>query len=246
MILGVVQAILNLYSSTLNASEDTLVRKVLSLFFFDDDFIECVWANSTLSASASRKRKFDPSLQGRKPDFMVSTASGQCKAHLLIAEVKPEGHHVADSGPWNDLVKLGNELKDTIDEIIEHGVEATEVCGLLVQGFRCDLFVMDLKFDGLYRMIRVGRFYLPRDRHNFSVLPDAIEVLLQGKRIVTRSAEHCIKGFHDMLTREETPSPKAVMTSLYQSYLQEIELAMRIMDCEESDNIIEDATSINI
>jgi len=215
VVLEVFQSIMHSYSSVTNANEDTFVHKtlapVLSVFFTDNELVECVWANSTLNASFVRKRKFDPSLRGRKPDFGVFV-SGQPKAHLLVVEVKPVKYHTADGGWRNDLVKLGNEMKDIIDLIVNDGVEPIEVCGLLVEGFRCDLFVMDLKFDAIYRMIRLGRFYLPQDRHNFDVLPGVINILLQTKSIIIKSAEHCVKCYRQIHTREKTPPQKNNMT----------------------------------
>lgn len=102
-------------------------------------------------------------------------------------------------------------MKDAIDKIIHDGVEEdVAVCGLLVEGnnifnnygyfngFDLDmlnfckhnfckhrlpmyLFVMDLRYHAVYRMIQLGVFYLPRDRYNFRVLPDAFEILHQAQ-----------------------------------------------------------------
>ncbi|CAJ0904215.1 4597_t:CDS:2 [Entrophospora sp. SA101] len=43
------------------------------------------------------------------------------KAHLLIAEFKPPRNK--DQKLWNDLVKLGNEMKDAIDKAIDDSVD---------------------------------------------------------------------------------------------------------------------------
>lgn len=93
-------------------------------------------ANDGLDASYHRKRKFDPSLQGRKPDFAVFTSNQYKKAHLLVVEVKSAKHHATKSKElYDDLVKLGNEMKDVIDKIIDDGVDKdVVVCGLLVEG----------------------------------------------------------------------------------------------------------------
>jgi hypothetical protein len=40
---------------------------------------------------------------------------------------------------------------------------------------------MDLKFEAIYRMFPLGRFYLPRDFHDFDVFPGAIETLMETK-----------------------------------------------------------------
>jgi len=90
-------------------------------------------ANGTFDASSERKRKFDPSLQGRKADFSVYVSSGYHRQPLLVSEVKPPRN--SRSSRRDDLLKLGNEMKDAIDKIIHDGVEEdVAVCGLLVEG----------------------------------------------------------------------------------------------------------------
>ncbi|CAG8711709.1 5963_t:CDS:2, partial [Funneliformis mosseae] len=52
--------------------------------------------------------------------------------------------------------------------------------------FKCTFYIMDLQYDALYRMIQLGVFYLPRDRHDFSVINDALEVLLHAQLSLNR------------------------------------------------------------
>src|SRR5438128_11326705 len=90
-------------------------------------------ANDTLDASKHRKRKLDPSLQGRKPDFVLYTPLPQNKAYLLIVEIRPPKRKRLEI--WNNLVKIGNEMKDAIDEIVSSSASMNViVCGLLVKG----------------------------------------------------------------------------------------------------------------
>ncbi|CAG8697679.1 6267_t:CDS:2, partial [Scutellospora calospora] len=112
-------------------------------------------STDVLEASAHRKHKFDPSLQARKADFSVYMPIRDC-----------------------DFVKLGNEMKDILDKCINNGVDNKN---LIICGFQCRLFVMDLKYEAIYRMILLGKFYLPRDNSDFSVLPTSIERLMQIK-----------------------------------------------------------------
>jgi hypothetical protein len=132
-----------------------------------------------------------------------------------VAEVKsPRYHGSPAKDPWDVTVKLGNEMKDSI---VDNNVgKDVVVCGLLVDGFQCNLYAMDLKFDAIYRMIRLDRFYLPRDQHDLSVVLSAIEVLSQAKKIVARSAEICIASFRSTLNPDwiprPIPRPKSKMT----------------------------------
>ncbi|KAG9303154.1 hypothetical protein G9A89_000645 [Geosiphon pyriformis] len=86
--------------------------------------------------------KFDPSLQGRKPDFTIFTSTMNKKEFLF-------------------MINNGIESKEAI------------VCGLLVQ---------DLQYDGVYRMIFLGQFLLPRNNYDFGVLPNVIQVLMKAKQ----------------------------------------------------------------
>jgi hypothetical protein len=89
--------------------------------------------NNCAIASITRKRKFDPSLCGRKVDFTVNL-SAQKKEALLVAEVKPPKHR-NNNYVQNDLTKLGNEMKDALDQMIDDNILRKEVvCGLLVKG----------------------------------------------------------------------------------------------------------------
>ncbi|CAG8842268.1 41166_t:CDS:2, partial [Gigaspora margarita] len=93
IIFDVFYNVLNMYmlSGTMeDLNEDSFVHKVLSpiiLPFFKDSFeFSSVWANETLDSSAYLKKKFDPSLEEREPDFAVYTSTNQEKENLLIVE----------------------------------------------------------------------------------------------------------------------------------------------------------------
>ncbi|CAG8649157.1 1746_t:CDS:10 [Gigaspora rosea] len=96
----------------------------------------------------------------------------------------------------NTTLKIGNEMKDMLDKCIEDGVNNIDltICGILVEGFQCSVFAMDLKFDAIYRMILLGKFFLPQNIHNLNVLSIAIEELMQTKSIISRSAELCFQS----------------------------------------------------
>ncbi|RUS20333.1 hypothetical protein BC937DRAFT_95471 [Endogone sp. FLAS-F59071] len=245
---------ISLNTKMVDSNEDTFIHKILAPFvmpfFADTELVECV-ANDELDASYHRKRKFDPSLQGRKPDFAVFTSNQYKKAHLLVVEVKSAKYHATKSKElYDDLVKLGNEMKDVMDKIIDDGVDKdVVVCGLLVEGFRCDLFAMDLRYDAIYRMVRLGRFYLPRDRYDFGVVPTAIQVLLQAKvrvemfhclwclmwylilafwqTIVTRSAQLCVESFRIPFNRDTTPPNRGEMTR--ESFHTPIKIPIKVL-----------------
>ncbi|RUP47319.1 hypothetical protein BC936DRAFT_145863 [Jimgerdemannia flammicorona] len=179
--------------------EDAFVHEilgpVLKPFFASNKLLKRNWSTDTLDASSHRKKKFDPSLQGRKPDFSVFTSVKSKKEFLFVAEIKSPKHR-GRSDLLDDKAKLGNEMKDSLDMMIDDGIENDDViiCGLLVQGFRYSVYTIDLKYDGVYRMALLGQFFLPRDNHDFWGLANAIQILMKAKIIVTHTCEICVKG----------------------------------------------------
>ncbi|CAG8775596.1 19886_t:CDS:2, partial [Gigaspora rosea] len=161
----------------------------------NDDFILEVFesmSSDVLDPSTYRKRKFDPVLQGRKANFSVYTQLKNNKYYLLASEIKSPRHMSSKKIDFLncDLVKLGNEMKDMLDKCIE-------------DGFQCSVFIMDLKFDAIYRMIPLRKFFLPQNIHNLNIIAIAIEELMQARNIICRSAKLC---FQDLFQRSKVPS----------------------------------------
>ncbi|CAG8731878.1 861_t:CDS:2, partial [Acaulospora morrowiae] len=178
--------ILETFESMQGLKEDSFVHEVFEPVirpFIRNINFKCEWSTDVLEASVHRKRKFDPILQGRKADFSVYLPIRGNKFYLLASEIKSADFILSNGNKialedW-DIVKLGNEMKDIIDKCIYDGIKSNDliICGLLVEGFQCRLFVMDLKYEAIYRMILLGKFYLPRDSSDFGVLPTSIERL---------------------------------------------------------------------
>lgn len=97
-------------------------------------------STDVLEASVHRKRKFDPSLQGRQADFSIYVPIKDKRIYLLTSEVKSADYMVSNKNKITledcDLVKLGNEMKDIIDKCIDDGIKNNDLitCGLLVKG----------------------------------------------------------------------------------------------------------------
>ncbi|KAI8146886.1 hypothetical protein BJV82DRAFT_596837 [Fennellomyces sp. T-0311] len=112
-------------------------------------------------------------------DLSVNFECGMMPSQgLLIVEIKPP--HKVKNGSRPDLVKLGNEMKDALDKMVKDGIDDKEitVIGVLIEGFRCTIFVMDLMYQATYRLIPLSIFYLPRDRHDFDCLGNTFEALV--------------------------------------------------------------------
>ncbi|CAG8755620.1 33350_t:CDS:2, partial [Racocetra persica] len=108
--------------------EDSFVHEVFEPVirpFFRNINFKCEWSTDILEASVHRKRKFDPSLQGRKADFSIYIPIRGKKFYLLTSEIKSADYMFSNKNKVTledcDLVKLGNEMKDIIDKCIDDG-----------------------------------------------------------------------------------------------------------------------------
>ncbi|KAG0162836.1 hypothetical protein DFQ30_001186 [Apophysomyces sp. BC1015] len=110
---------------------------------------------------------------------------------LLIVEIKPPKK--TRNGQRPDFIKLCNEMKDATDKLIKDGMDDVDitVIGVLVEGYRCTLLVMDLLYHAIYRLIPLTIFYLPRDRYDFAVLTDTFEALATMRKMTSSNARKC-------------------------------------------------------
>ncbi|KAI8883740.1 hypothetical protein K501DRAFT_272357 [Backusella circina FSU 941] len=85
---------------------------------------------------------------------------------LFVAEVKPTEANYAPNKC--DLIKINLELISMLDELISYNVADPVVFCLLVRGFECQLFRINLDHDGFYFSPVVQAFFLP---HGVAALP---------------------------------------------------------------------------
>lgn len=67
-----------------------------------------------------------------KPDYIAFVKTRSNRYDLTIAEVKPMDAH--SGKPPSDLVKLGQQMKVMINNLIAHKISSPAVCGILVEG----------------------------------------------------------------------------------------------------------------
>ncbi|CAJ0845598.1 13006_t:CDS:2, partial [Entrophospora sp. SA101] len=171
--------------------EDTHIHKYLSPlidpFFPENQKIKVEWANKMSISSAEDRRSFDPSLFGSKPDFLIRTTNTNY-VELLLAEIKPT--KVSIKLFSNDLVKLGKEMKSSIDKIIDEGLLDVSVYGIHGAGEICKCYIMDLKSEGIYRMMVLGKFIIPRDPTSWATVINCFQILITLKGLVYESANN--------------------------------------------------------
>lgn len=118
---------------------------------------------------------------GKRADFSVISNKSY---HLLLSvEVKSKR-----TKRISDLVKLCRELKDAMKAIHSEGYSSVPICGILMKGNCCNIYIMDHIFDGLYRIAMIKRIYLPHDYYEMNQLLSIIPLFDKLKSIVDVSA----------------------------------------------------------
>jgi len=137
-------------------------------------------------SSAIAHKRFDPILQGTKPDFTVMTTHPRKYVELFIVEIKP--NKTSNALVSEDLVSLGKTMKCAIDKSIKDGADDLVICGMQIIGFLGRAYVMDLRSEGVYRMILIGEFELPRGSTSWGTVLQCYQVLNIIRVIVNNGA----------------------------------------------------------
>ncbi|KAI7893519.1 uncharacterized protein EV154DRAFT_479271 [Mucor mucedo] len=117
----------------------TTVHSVFSyaikLIFGIENLLKHQWANSRLNQQHENDQgKFNP-------DYIAYVKVRSIRHDVTIAEVKPTN---AGSGrPPSDLVKLGQQMKVMLNNLVIYRIDPPTVCGILVEGSHCSLYKMN-------------------------------------------------------------------------------------------------------
>lgn len=93
---------------------------------------------------------------------------------MFIVEVK-----CPKSKEDDDFFKLSVELQMMLNKLAQAGVEAPQVFGMIIYGFECFTFKMDLIAPGIYRMIKLKSFFVPQNVYDLPTLHNAMASLNQ-------------------------------------------------------------------
>ncbi|KAI8149371.1 WD40-repeat-containing domain protein [Fennellomyces sp. T-0311] len=164
----------------------------LLIAFLEED-VHLIRRGTVCEIVGSKKRLHtaDPSAQTarRFSDLSMMFSYGKLPdQNLLIVETKPP--HRVKNGERPDFIKLANAMKDAIDNMVRCGMDDEEipVVGILIVGFICIVLIMDFRYQGMYRLIPISTFYIPRVHTDFSVLDDAFETMLTVQKLVETNA----------------------------------------------------------
>ncbi|CAO3612729.1 unnamed protein product [Mucor hiemalis] len=103
------------------------------------------------------------------------------------------------------LIKLANIMKDELD--LMDMIEEKKVYGLLVEGFRCQLFVMDLSYYKVYRFFMIDQFYLPRDLFDLHTLAPCFRRLDFLEEIINEATNNILDNFSRLLPDDINTTP---------------------------------------
>ncbi|KAK3807054.1 MAG: hypothetical protein J3Q66DRAFT_357967 [Benniella sp.] len=118
------------------------------------------------------------------PDFTIVTQLRDRSCSLLHLEGKTAANK-GQSQIWDDLTKLGQELKYSLDTLIlQEPSGPVSVIGILLMGYNLEFFVMTLHSDGVYIFKKYAECYLFNKADNMFPLCRLLEILEATKRMV--------------------------------------------------------------
>ncbi|CAO3596153.1 unnamed protein product [Absidia cylindrospora] len=119
------------------------------------------------------------------PDFSLHVWARGYRYGLLTVEIKQPNS--GRSQP--DLWKLANEMKLMLNALVDLGISFPVVCGIWIDGFETRVYKMDLRFNGVYCLIELGRNDLPSSMQDIFKVKPILQMLLELKRLVDEVAE---------------------------------------------------------
>ncbi|KAI8364371.1 uncharacterized protein BYT42DRAFT_609025 [Radiomyces spectabilis] len=164
-------------------AECTLMPYLRAIFPANEDF---QISGPTRSSKAAKffYSMADTTLIAPKPDVVISKNDME----FLAGEFKCPNKKCV--GVYNDLVKLGNELKFMLDAIIYDGAdEAALVVGILLEGVKCRTYKLDLDYNGVYRLIELSCSDLMTSDFDFYPAISIFENIAQLKNLIIKSPQ---------------------------------------------------------
>lgn len=124
-----------------------------------------------------------------KPDslladyFVYHKASTGDIFDIITVEVKAPTRS-SEAQLESDFVKLGKEMKDMVDALLDYGVQDPLVGGILVKGYSVTTYTLRLVSDGVYWMVLRGSFELLRSPGDIPNIPKIVEHFIQLRTLV--------------------------------------------------------------
>ncbi|CAO3676280.1 unnamed protein product [Rhizopus stolonifer] len=164
----------------------TYLDSTMDLLVHHGNDYDCPKSKERKTKQAILHNYLELNIHGRKSDRSGGVIIRQNHKHILyVCEVKTE----AECNGRPDPVKIGSLMKDALDSALMCGCFRTEyfTVGLLCEGRMVTVYVLDLAFDGAYRMIEVDYFFLPMNLRDLKTLSTIIEPLLNCRALLEKN-----------------------------------------------------------
>ncbi|KAG1041036.1 hypothetical protein G6F43_012180 [Rhizopus delemar] len=221
VLISLTQTILTHHKQPKRNAEDTFAHRFVAPFlkniFYGNDLVS-LWANSQLvytldlnqactsssisssstpstssPTSASPPAMSPVSMNSRlQPDFTSYASVFGYRFDLFVVEIKPPNSSLGR----HDFIKLAKEMMSILNQLIRLGLESPLVCGLWIDGHHCEALKMDLRANGVYRLIELDNFELPKSIDDLTKVRTIVQKLLKIKRLIdimTEDIERSIK-----------------------------------------------------
>lgn len=103
-------------------------------------------SSSTLSTNSKARKRFDPTLQGKKADCAASIVVEGSKKSLVIDETKFMKNNVEFTCRYGSM--LFNLTKDSADGLQEYML-GNRILDIPLEGTKIDLYSLDLRYKSL-------------------------------------------------------------------------------------------------
>lgn len=149
---------------------------------------------STSSPTSASTPEMSPvSMNSRlQPDFTSYASVFGHRFDLFVVEIKPPNSSLGR----HDFIKLAKEMMSILNRLIRLRLESPLVCGLWIDGHHCEALKMDLRVNGVYRLIELDNFELPKLIDDLTKVRTIVQKLLKIKRLIdimTEDIERSIK-----------------------------------------------------
>ncbi|CEI88613.1 hypothetical protein RMCBS344292_02995 [Rhizopus microsporus] len=159
----------------------TYLDPILGIFLCTERELVSSWAN-----------KQDAS--GLKPDVSLSCLPWNDSFIILSYELKPEHtSSVLKDGYLSDLVKLGKQMKQNLEQMVIAGVASPLSFETLGKGMKLSLMIMDIDNEAVYRLYEYASFDIVGALPGFARLPTIIETFSSYKKLIDDVANNVEK-----------------------------------------------------
>ncbi|KAI7846735.1 hypothetical protein BDC45DRAFT_542594 [Circinella umbellata] len=157
------------------------------------------FTRSLLPASATYSK-----VQSMAPSAYIDT-HGE-KFDVVAMEVKPP----ESSFRYDDMPKIRLEMQKMLSHLVDFRCEGLVVCGVLVDGYNCKTMSMDIKYNGIYRLIEQDKFTLLRSSEDLVKIKHIVSSFTKLKNVADKTKGNVIEKMKSHGNLQFNIDPKLV------------------------------------